>query len=235
MYIDNAPDLSYSRLVRARARGVALRDDLGRAVGVISISDGSVVPTDIIVRFDLARGQDPGRRLRDALSATGARGIWFYGGDETARRAAADLTLATVPSGAVFVRRMNPNADVPGVTMRAPTPRDRMTLGEIQSEYAPGFSAPETLFAQSGSDVIGVAMSEALDGQWSEIRAFVYPAYRGRGNGAAIFSAVANRLEAAGRLVCASIDTLEGRSRSALEHAGFRLADYYFTARRPQR
>jgi hypothetical protein len=33
-------------------------------------------------------------------------------------------------------------------------------------------------------------------------------------------------------LVCASIDSMEARGRTALERAGFRLADYYFNARR---
>ncbi|GAC1590433.1 MAG: hypothetical protein NVS3B28_17440 [Candidatus Velthaea sp.] len=99
MYIDNVPDLSFARLVRSRSRGIALRDG-DRAVGVIGISDGSLLPADTIVRFDLATGEDPGRRLADALASSGARGIWFYGGDAVARRAAADLTLASVPSGA---------------------------------------------------------------------------------------------------------------------------------------
>ncbi|GAC1420269.1 MAG: hypothetical protein NVSMB64_29310 [Candidatus Velthaea sp.] len=220
--------------MRSRARGVALRDD-ARAVGVVGISDGSLLPADKIVRFDLAEGEDPGRRLGDALASTGARAIWFYGGDALARRAAADLTLATVPSGAVFVRRMDPQLALPEIDLRLPSARDRMTLGEIQPEYAPGFMAPETLFAQLGSDVVGVAMSEALDAQWSEVRVFVYPAHRGRGNGTAMFTAISDRLEGAGRLVCAGIDTLEGRGRTALERAGFRLADYYFTARRSPR
>src|SRR5471032_3084482 len=231
-YTDNVPDLSYARLIRSRARGVALRD-AGRAIGVVAVSDGSFFPVDTIVRFDLVEGEDPGKRMNDALAATGAKAVWFYGGDDVARRGAADLTLQLTPSGAVFVRRMNPSIPRPAdLVLRPPAARDRMTLSEVQADHAPGFLAPETLFAQMGNDVVGVAMSEALDTEWTEVRVVIYPAYRGRGNGTAVASAVADRLEAAGRLVCAAIDTVEGRGRTALERAGFRLADYYFTARR---
>jgi GNAT superfamily N-acetyltransferase len=235
MNTDKVPDLSFARLVRSRARGIALRDD-GRAVGVLGVSDGSFFPADTIVRFDLLAGEDPGRRMSDALTATGARSVWFYGGDDVARRGAADLTLQIVPTGAVFVRRMNPHAPRPAdLTLRPPGPRDRMTLSEVKAEHAPGFLAPETLFAEVGTDIVGVAMSEALDAEWTEVRVVVYPAYRGRGLGTGIFSAISDRLEAAGRLVCASTDTVEGRGRTALERAGFRLADYYFIARRGTR
>ena len=231
MYIDNLPDCSFARLIRSRARGIALRDD-GRAVGVLGLSDGSLMPNDTIVRFDLLAGESPSHRLRDALASTGARSLWFYGGDSIARRAAADLTLTMTPTGGVFVRRMNAELDLPALTLRPPSARDRMTLSEVQAEHAPGFLAPETLFAQIGNDVIGVAMSEALDAIWTEVRVVVYPAFRGRGNGTTMFAAIADRLEGAGRLVCAAIDTFEGRGRTALERAGFRLSDYYFTARR---
>jgi GNAT superfamily N-acetyltransferase len=231
-YTDNVPDLSYARLIRARARGVALRDE-GRAIGVVAVSDGSFFPVDTIVRFDLVAGEDPGKRMGDALAATGAKAVWFYGGDDVARRGAADLTLPIFPSGAVFIRRMNPAFARPeNLVLRPPTARDRMTLSDVQAEHAPGFLAPETLFAQMGNEVVGVAMSEALDAEWTEVRVVIYPAHRGRGNGTAVFRAIADRLEAAGRLVCAAIDTVEGRGRTALERAGFRLADYYFTARR---
>jgi GNAT superfamily N-acetyltransferase len=76
-------------------------------------------------------------------------------------------------------------------------------------------------------------MSEALDAQWTEVRIVVYPAHRGRGNGTAICSAVADRLEGTDRLVCAALETATARGRSALENAGFRLADYYFLGRPP--
>ncbi|MFN2461898.1 MAG: hypothetical protein ABR591_14650, partial [Candidatus Velthaea sp.] len=162
MHIDRIPDLSFARLVRSRARGIALRED-GRAVGVIGISDGSLLPADTLVRFDLVAGEDPGRRLRDALASTGARGIWFYGGDAVARRAAADITLPMTASGGVFVRRAEPAERTAELRLRPPSARDRMSVVELQAENAPGFAAPEALFAQAGNDVVGVALSEALD------------------------------------------------------------------------
>jgi GNAT superfamily N-acetyltransferase len=234
MYLDTIPDCSYAKLIRSGARVMALRDD-GRAVGVVGVSDGAAIPADTIVRFDLVKGEDPGRRLRDALAQTATRAFWFYGGDDVARRAAADLQFPLEPRGAVFVRRMDPVIRMADLTLRPPGPRDRMTLSEVHADQAPGFTAPETLFAQLGNDVVGVAMSEALDPEWTELRVVVYPAYRGRGIGSAIFTAAADKLESAGRLVCAAIETTEGRGRTALENAGFRLADYYFIARRPAR
>jgi GNAT superfamily N-acetyltransferase len=173
--------------------------------------------------------------LNDALNQTATRALWFYGGDEVARQAVTDLQFALEPRGAVLVRRMDPAVQKMDLALRAPGPRDRMTLSEVHAEHAAGFTAPETMFAQLGSDVVGVAMSEALDAEWTEIRVVVYPAYRGRGIGSAIFSAFADRLEGAGRLVCAALDSPTARGRTALEHAGFRVADYYFSGRRPAR
>ena len=234
MFIDNLPLLSFARLVRLRARNVALRDE-SRATGMVGLSNGDDFAPDTIVRFDIAAGQDPSRLLDAALNATGARAFWFYGGDDIARRAAIELGLALAPRGAAFTHRMNPLARVTPMALRPPSARDRLTLSELLVEFAPGFLAPDPLFATVGKDVVGVALSETLEGGWSEVRVVVYPAYRGRGYGTAIFSALADRLESAGQLVCAAITTAEGRGRRALEASGFRLSDYYFIATRAGR
>jgi len=232
--MDDLPILSLARMVRESARGIALRDD-GRAVGVAFKSDGSIFGSDCIVRFDIADSEDPARRLADAFAALGARSIWFYGGDHAARRAASDLNLAFAPTGAAFIHHAESKIDRRDVVLRPSSALDRISINEIAKEYGRGFATPEVLLAQRGGEVVGVVMSEPLDGHWTEVRAFVYPAQRGRGHGAAILAKRADQLEAGGRLVCAATETPEGRDRSALERAGFRLADYYFQAKRSSR
>lgn len=228
MYLDHLPDLSRARFVRSQARGIAIRDR-DRAVAVAFLSDGSLIAADTLVRFDVTRGEEPSRRLADALAATGARSVWFYGGDEVTRAAVAALDLALRPVGAVFVRRMDAQRTVP-VAFRPPSQRDRMTLEELQREHAPAFRAPLVEIAEIDRDAVGLVMSEALDPVWTELRAVVYAPYRSNGYGAALFAAAADRIEATGRRVCAAIETTSGRERSALEAAGFRIADYYFMA-----
>jgi GNAT superfamily N-acetyltransferase len=228
MYLDQLPDLSHARRVRAQARGIAIRDQ-DRAVAVAFVSDGTLIPADTLVRFDVTRGEEPSRRLADALATTGARNVWFYGGDGVTYRASLALDLALRPSGAVLARRMDATRTVP-VVFRPPSQRDRTTLDDLQRDHAPAFRAPVIEIAEIGGDAVGIAMSEALDASWSELRVVVYAPYRGNGYGAALFAAAADRLEASGRRVCAGIETLAGCERSALEHAGFRITDYYFTA-----
>jgi GNAT superfamily N-acetyltransferase len=229
MYIDTLPILSLARLIRSRARNVALRNE-SRATGMVGLSNGDVFPPDTIVRFDIAAGEDPAALLDGAFASTRASAFWFYGGDAVARHAAAQLTLPITAAGAVFARRMDAPAPRERIVLRPPATHDRMP-GEIHADHAAGFVAPQTLVALLGSDVIGVALSEALDAQWSEVRVVVYPSYRGRGNGAAIFAAVADELEGTGRLVCAALEPAHARGRAALETAGFRLTDYYFLGR----
>ncbi|MGB8265409.1 MAG: GNAT family N-acetyltransferase [Candidatus Velthaea sp.] len=231
MYIDNIPDLAQARRVRASARGIPIREG-DRAVAVAYLSDGTYVSNDTIVRFDVAQGENPGRRFSAALAATGARGLWFYGGDDAARRAAVELNLSLTAVGMAFVRRMDP---VPGdivLRLRPPALHDRMTLAEIVSDHAVAFASPEVSIVERDRDIVGVALTQVLEKEWTEVRVVIAPTYRGRGLGSAAFAAIADRLEAEGRLVCASLDTMEARGRSALERAGFRIADYYFNARR---
>ena len=228
MYLDQLPDLSRARLVRATARGTAIRDG-DRAVAVAYVADGSLLGGDTLVRFDVARGEAPARRLSDALAATGARNVWFFGGDEVLRRAALELELQPRVAGGVFVR----GADaVRGalVAFRPPAQRDRLTLPELLRDHAPAFRAPIVDIGMIDGETVGVIASEALDASWTELRVFVYPAYRGHGYGAALLAAAATRIEGAGRRVCAAIESAGGRERAALEAAGFRLVDYYFLA-----
>jgi GNAT superfamily N-acetyltransferase len=228
MYLDQLPELSRARLVRARSRGIAIRDR-DRAVAVAFLADGSLLPADTLVRFDVTRGEEPRRRLTDALAATGARSLWFYGGDEMTRRAALALDLQLRPVGAAFVRRMDAARAV-RVVFRPPSQRDRVTLEKQQREHAPAFAAPLAEVAEIDRDAVGLVFSEPLDAIWSELRVVVNPAFRGQGHASALFAAAADRLEATGRRVCAATESAAGRDRSALESAGFRLVDYYFLA-----
>ena len=228
MYLDQLPDLSRARLVRSRARGLAVRDG-DRAVAVAFVADGTLMPADTIVRFEVTRGEDTTRRLADALSTTGARAIWFYGADETARGAAVALDMQLRPVGAAFVRRMDA-ARRAAVAFRPPTQRDRETLADLQRDHAPAFKAPHSEVAEIRGDAVALVMTEPLDAAWTELRAVVYPPHRGLGHGSAVLAAAADRIEALGRRVCAATETVAGRERRALESAGFRLSDYYFIA-----
>ena len=216
--------------MRAAARGVAVRDG-DRAVAVAFVSDGAHVGADTLVRFDVLAGEDPARRLADALATTGARALWFYGGDETARRAAGDLGMTLRPAGAVFVRRVDATPAHP-VKFRPPALVDRLTLEELTREHAPDLPEPHVEVAEIARDAVGMTFAADLDGNWTELRVAIYPPHRMRGFGAAVVAAAADRIEAAGRRVCAEIAGTGGRERSVLERAGFRLADYYFIAKR---
>ncbi len=214
--------------MRSRSRGVAVRDG-ERAVAVAFVADGTLMPADTIVRFDVAQGEDASRRLADALAATGARAVWFYGADETARGAAVALDLHLRPTGAAFVRRMDA-ARRADVAFRPPTQRDRETLADLQRDHAPAFKAPHSEVAEIRGDAVALVMAEPLDAAWTELRVVVYPPYRGLGHGTAVLAAAADRIESIGRRVCAATESVAGRERRALESAGFRLADYYFAA-----
>ncbi|HEV3086506.1 MAG TPA: GNAT family N-acetyltransferase [Candidatus Elarobacter sp.] len=227
MDLDQLPDLSRARLVRARARGTAIRD-ADRAVAVAFVADGSLLPADTLVRFDVTHGEDTARRLADALTATGARAIWFYGGDAVTRRAVASLDLAVRPAGAAFVDGGAPPAQ--RVVFRPPAQRERKTLPDLQRDHAPAFRAPYAEVAEIGGDAVGLVLSEALDQRWTELKTIVYPAHRGHGHGAAMLAAAAERLRGNGRSACAASESFAGRERTVLERAGFRLADYYFIA-----
>jgi GNAT superfamily N-acetyltransferase len=233
MDIDALPDLARARLIKSRATGLAIRDD-GRAAAVVFVSDGSIVPRDWIVRFDVAAGEDPVRRLADGLAASGARGIWFYGGDATTRRAVVGLGLSLTAQGGVAIHRHDPRVEVGEVRLRPPSALDRVGTDAILSAH-PDLRSATVLVATYRGEVVGHALIEPLDAQWSEVRAYVNPAMRGRGLGKRIFAKIADQLESAGRFVCAAFSMQETRARDALEAAGFRLADYYFTAFRSVR
>jgi hypothetical protein len=230
MYLDQLPDLSQARLVRSCARGVAVRDG-HRAVAVAFVADGSIFPADTLVRFDVTHGEDAAVRLSDALAATGARAVWFYGGDDVTRRAVAALDLELRPVGAVFVHRMDAERR-PHVVLRPPAQHDRLGLADLQRDRAPAFKAPHTEIAEIGGDAVGAVFSEPLDQTWTELAATVYPAHRGGAHDAALWAAAADRVESTGRRVCAALDDPAGGERAALESAGFRLSDYYFLGSR---
>jgi hypothetical protein len=152
MYLDGYPELAYARLIRTRARGVPIRDS-GRACAIAWMADGSLLPADTIVRFDVAEGEKAPRRL-----------------------------------------------------------------------------------AEINNEAVGVGITDEVDKHWIELRVAVFPAFRGRGYGAAIAGTLADELEAKeGRLVCAGIHQMDERSRLTMERGGFRLVDYYFLAERKLR
>jgi GNAT superfamily N-acetyltransferase len=228
MDLDQLPDLSRARLVRARARGVAIRDG-ERAVAVAFVADGTLLPPDTLVRFDVTHGEDAARRLDEAFASTSARGIWFYGGDAVTRRAVAELELDVRPAGAAFVHRMDPSRRE-RVVFRPPSARDGEVVAELQREHAEAFRAPQTEVAEVHGEPVGIVVREPLDRDWTEVCAAVFPERCGKGYGAALLGALAERVESAGRRVCAATATLTGPERTALETAGFRLSDYYFIA-----
>lgn len=231
MYLDGFPELAYARLIRSRARGVPIRDS-GRACAIAWMADGSVVPTDTIVRFDVAEGEKAPRRLADALQQTNARAIRFFGGDDVVRNAIRGLELDVNLDGAAFMFRHGP-ALSHNVTFREPGMRDTLAVGELVREQAMAFTAPKVQVAEINNEAVGVAITDEIDKHWLELRVAVFPAFRGRGFGAAIAGTLADQLEAKdGRLICAGLHQMDERGRITLERAGFRLVDYYFVAER---
>jgi GNAT superfamily N-acetyltransferase len=233
MYLDGFPELAYSRLVRKRARGVPIRDG-GRACAIAWMADGSMHTPETIVRFDVAEGEKAPRRLADAFQQTNATGIRFFGGDDVVRGAIRGLELNVVIDGAAFVFKHAPPLPVK-VTLREGSMRDSLMLGEMAREQSAAFDDPQVLIAEINHEAVGVAITDAIDKNWSELRIAVHQPHRGNGYGAAIAATAADQLVAKeGRLVCAGLHTLDERARTSLERGGFRLVDYYFTASKAQ-
>jgi GNAT superfamily N-acetyltransferase len=231
MYLDDFPELAYPRLVRKRARGVPIRD-AGRASAIAWLADGSLVPVDTIVRFDVAEGEKPPRRLADAFAQTNAVAIRYFGGDDIVRGALRGLELDVQIDGAAFVFRRSPALKYK-VILRESSPRDSLQLAELARDISVAFDDPKILVAEVDRQVVGIVVSEEIDRHWTEIRAAVTQPHRGNGYGAAIMATAADTLEANdGRLICAGVHTADERVRLTLERAGFRLVDYYLTASR---
>jgi GNAT superfamily N-acetyltransferase len=231
MYLDGFPELAYSRLIRKRARGVPIRDG-GRACAIAWMADGSILTPDTIVRFDVAEGEKAPRRLADAFQQTNAGAIRYFGGDDVVRGALKGLELDVVVDGSAYVFHHVPPLPVK-VTLREGSMRDTLILGELAREQAASFDDPKILIAEIGHEAVGVAVTDTIDKNWTELRIAVHQPHRGNGYGAAIAATAADRLVATeGRLVCAGIHTVDERSRLTLERGGFRLVDYYFTASR---
>jgi GNAT superfamily N-acetyltransferase len=234
MYLDGFPELAHARLVRKRARGVPIRDG-GRAVAIAWMADGTINTADTMVRFDVTAGEKAPRRLADAFQQTNAAAIRFFGGDDVIRGALKGLELDVEVDGAAFVFRHAPPLAVK-VTLREGSMRDSLVLGEMAREQAATFDDPKVLIAEIGHEAVGVAITDAIDKNWSELRVAVHQPHRGNGYGAAIAATAADRLVAnEGRLVCAGVHTADERIRLTLERGGFRLVDYYFTGTRQLR
>jgi GNAT superfamily N-acetyltransferase len=231
MYLDGFPELAFARLVRKRARGVPIRDG-GRAVAIAWMADGSIYTPDTMVRFDVTEGEKAPRRLADAFQQTNAGAIRFFGGDEVIRGALKGLELDLEIEGAAFVFRHAPPLPFK-VTLREGSMRDSLVLGEMAREQAAAFDDPKILIAEINHEAVGVAITEAIDKNWSELRVAVHQPHRGNGYGAAIAATAADRLVTnEGRLVCAGSHSVDERTRLTLERGGFRLVDYYFSAAR---
>ena len=111
-----------------------------------------------------------------------------------------------------------------------------LEVGELVREQALAFTAPKVNVAEINNEAVGVGITDEVDKHWIELRVAVFPAFRGRGYGAAIAGTLADELEAKeGRLVCAGIHQMDERSRLTMERGGFRLVDYYFLAERKLR
>lgn len=231
MYLDGFPELAYARLVRKRARGVPIRDG-GRAVAIAWMADGTVCTTDTMVRFDVTEGEKAPRRLADAFVQTNAGSIRFFGGDDVIRGSLKGLEVDLQIEGSAYVFRHAPPLPVK-VTLREGSMRDSLVLGEMAREQSAYFDDPKVLIAEIGHEAVGVAITDVIDKNWSELRIAVHQPHRGNGYGAAIAASAADRLVSTeGRLVCAGIHTVDERGRQSLERGGFRLVDYYFVAAR---
>jgi len=231
MYLDGYPELAFSRLVRQRARGVPIRE-AGRACAIAWMADGSIYPTDTIVRFDVAEGEKAPRRLADAFEQTSATSIKYFGGDDVVRGALRGIELYIEVVGAAFVYKHAPAMTV-RVTFRESTMRDSLMLGEMAREQSAAFDNPKMLVAEVDDEAVGVVISDDIDKNWTEMRVAVHQPFRGNGYGAAILATAADQLVASdGRLICAGIAAHDERGRLTLERAGFRLVDYYFTGTR---
>jgi GNAT superfamily N-acetyltransferase len=231
MYLDGFPELAQARLIRKRARGVPIRDG-GRAVAIAWMADGTINTADTMVRFDVTEGEKAPRRLADAFQQTNAAAIRYFGGDDVIRGALKGLELDIEVDGAAFVFRHAPPLPVK-VILREGSMRDSLVLGEMAREQSAAFDDPKILIAEINHEAVGVAITDAIDKNWSELRVAVHQPHRGNGYGAAIAASAADRLVSTeGRLVCAGIHSLDERTRLTLERGGFRLVDYYFTAYR---
>jgi len=231
MYLDDFPELAYPRMIRKRARGVPIREG-GRASAIAWMADGTLVTADTIVRFDVAEGEKPPRRLADAFLQTNAGAIRYFGGDDVVRGALRGLDLDIVLDGAAFVFRHAPSLKHK-VTLRPSTMRDSLMLGEMAREQAAAFDDPKTLVAEIEHEAVGVVITDDIDKSWTEMRVAVHQPHRGNGYGASILATAADQLEAKeGRLICAGMHVMDERIRLTLERGGFRLVDYYFVATR---
>jgi GNAT superfamily N-acetyltransferase len=234
MYLDDFPELAYPRMIRKRARGVPIREG-GRASAIAWMADGSIVSADTIVRFDVAEGEKPPRRLADAFLQTNAGAIRYFGGDDVVRGALRGLDLDIVLDGAAFVFR-RAHSLKHKVTLRPTTMRDSLMLGELAREQAASFEDPKTLVAEVDHEAVGVVITDDIDKSWTEMRVAVHQPHRGNGYGASILATAADQLEAKeGRLICAGMHVIDERIRLTLERGGFRLVDYYFVGTRRQR
>lgn len=231
MYLDDFPELAYPRIIRKRARGVPIREG-GRASAIAWMADGTLVTADTIVRFDVAEGEKPPRRLADAFLQTNAGAIRYFGGDDVVRGALRGLDLDIVLDGAAFVFRHAPSLKHK-VTLRPSTMRDSLMLGEMAREQSAAFDDPKTLVAEIEHEAVGVVITDDIDKSWTEMRVAVHQPHRGNGYGASILATAADQLEAKeGRLICAGMHVMDERIRLTLERGGFRLVDYYFIGTR---
>lgn len=229
MYLDALPDVAAARRIKASARGRAI-NDRGRAAAVAFTGDGVSAPESWIVRFDIAEGQDSRKRLADAFATTGATALWYFGGDNVARRAAAGLNFESIPDLCVFARRAEPQAASDRLDLRAAPDLDVQTR-RLVTHHVEHFANPRLAAALAGGELVGYAILEELTPAWSEVSAFVFPAARNKGFGPEILAKSADAAENTGRTVCAAVGYADVAGRSALERAGFRLVDYYFLAR----
>ncbi|MBV8601907.1 MAG: GNAT family N-acetyltransferase [Candidatus Eremiobacteraeota bacterium] len=229
MYLDDLPDAAIARRIKAGARGRAITED-GRARAVAFIGDGVSAPEQWIVRFDIAEGEDGRKLLADAFAMTGATTLWYFGGDAVTRQAVTDLNLESSPDLALFVRRAEPVPSGGRLNLRAAPDLDAQTR-RLVARHLDHYESPRFAAALSGGEIVGYAVLQELTPTWSEVSTFVFPLARRHGYGAEILAKSADAAENTGRMVCAAVPFGDTAARGVVERAGFRLADYYFTAK----
>jgi len=229
LYLDDIPDAAIAQQIKARARGRALTRD-GKAAGVAFTGDGTLAPESWIVRFDIAEGQEGRTLLHDAFVATGASTIWYFGGDSATRQAVTELGMESSPHTGVFVRRAEPVGFGARLNLRGAQELESQTQ-KLVMRHLEHYTSPRYAAALSGGEIVGYAILQELTPTWSEVSAFVFPAARRQGYGPEILARAADAAEHTGRTVCAAVAYGDMTGRAVLERAGFRLADYYFTAK----
>ena len=179
------------------------------------MADGSIVPTDTIVRFDVAEGEKAPRRLADALQQTNARAIRFFGGDDVVRSAIRGLELDVKLDGAAFMFRHGP-----ALTAQRDLPRARDARHPSRRRARPRTSGgvrppPRSRSPRSTTRRSGSGSPTRSTSTGSSCASPCSPPFRGRGFGAAIAGHARRSARGQRRPADLRRDAPDGRARPA--------------------